>query len=110
MTRLRELAGRLRERIRIERREAARDAAGGATGEWQVVADSWAAIEPGGGSVTIVGDAIRGRLRWTVTVRSETDLAVDDRIVWRKARLRVRRVTPDPREPDRTIAETEEEA
>lgn len=110
MTRLRELAGRLSERISIERREPDRDAAGGAIGAWRVVGEAWAAPEPAGGPAIVDGDAIRGRMRWIVTVRRETDLAVDDRVVWRGAVLRVRRVMQDPGAPDRTIAETEEEA
>lgn len=110
MTRLSELAGWLRERIAIERRDPARDAAGGAAGDWTAVGQAWAALEPAGRVAAVEADALRARLRWTVTVRSETDLRIDDRIVWRRARLRVRSVVPDPRTPDRLVVATEEEA
>lgn len=110
MTRLGELAGRLTERIGIERREPARDAGGGAIGEWREVAQAWAALEPVGRVPMVQGDALRGRLIWAVTVRGGTDVAIDDRVRWRDAVLRVRRVTRDPREPDRIHVDTEEEA
>lgn len=110
MTRPGELTGRLRERVTIERREAGRDAIGGATGEWRAVGDAWAAIEPDGKSALVEADAIRARVRWAVTLRSGADLIIDDRIIWRGTPLRVRSVTRDPRTPDRIDAEAEEEA
>ena len=105
-----ELAGRLNQRIRIERRGSARDALGGATGEWVAVAVLWAAIEPVGTGALTDGEAIRARPRWRVTVRSGADVAIDDRIRWRGCVIRVRGLTADPATPDRIIAMGEEEA
>lgn len=109
MTRLRELAGRLSERIVIERRDPARDAAGGATGAWTEVGRAWAALEPAANGAVVEGEGLRARLRWTVTLRGEADVRIDDRLIWRGNRLRVRRVIADPRAPDRLVAESEEE-
>lgn len=109
MTRLSELAGRLRERIAIERRDPARDATGGAAGEWLGVGQAWAAIEPVGRVAAVEADALRARLRWAVTLRSEAEVRIDDRLIWRGNRLRVRRLVPDPRTPDRLVVEAEEE-
>ncbi|ARS29116.1 phage head closure protein [Sphingomonas sp. KC8] len=110
MSGAKELAGRLRQRIGIERRTAARDALGGAVGDWVTVATLWAAIEPVGVGALIDGEAIRARPRWRVTVRHGADVAVDDRIRWRGGVIRVRGVTADPATPDRILVVGEEEA
>jgi head-tail adaptor len=104
-----ELAGRLRERVTVERRAATRDALGGAIGDWIAEAVVAAAIVPARAGAAVVADAASGLDGWAVTVRSEADVRVGDRLVWRERRLSVVRATRDPTTPDRLEIFSEEE-
>jgi head-tail adaptor len=104
-----ELAGRLRSRVAIERRDAARDALGGASGEWTPIGHAWADLAPHGTGDAVVGDARGMAARWQVTLRAGQDVGVGDRLVWRGRRLRVRRRIESPAFPDRITIEAEEE-
>lgn len=104
-----ELAGRLRERVALERRSDGRDALGGATGEWNPLGESWAAIEPHGSGPTAAGEAASAMPRWRVTMRAGIDMMVGDRLHWGVKRLRVRAMLADPMQADRVTAEVEEE-
>lgn len=104
-----ELAGRLRERVTVERRAATRDALGGATGAWIAVATIRAAVAPGRAGPAVAGDAPSGLDDWIVTARAEADVRVGDRLVWRGRRLAAVRVVRDPRAPDRIEIFNEEE-
>lgn len=103
------LAGRLRAFVMLERRDPARDAIGGAAGDWVEVGDRWVSIEPMGAGPAVAGEALSTARRWRVTLRAGSGVEVGDRIVWPGAPLRVRGVLDDPAWPDRTFAETEEE-
>ena len=104
-----ELTGRLRSRIAIERRDAARDPLGGASGDWIPIGHAWAELAPDGTGDPVAGDA-RGMMpRWRVTLRTGSDVAIGDRILWRGRRLRVRRRIEDPAVPDRFTINAEEE-
>lgn len=104
------LAGRLRERVSIERRDSGRDPLGGMNGGWSLVRQGWAAIEPASHGATASGEALAAMPRWTVVMRNAPPLArIGDRIGWGERRLRVRAIAYDPRAPDRIAIETEEE-
>lgn len=105
-----ELAGRLRTRVIIERREDARNAIGAANGDWITMRNAWVEIAPESIGPLAVADARAAMERWTVTMRFEATLpAIGDRILWAGRRLRVRSVAADPRTPDRLSLSTEEE-
>jgi len=104
-----ELAGRLRERIAIVRREPIRDAGGGASEGWATIGPAWAAIEPDGSGDLTAGDARAASPRWRVTLRLGADVTVGDRLTWGQRRMRVRRRIDDPATPDRFTLHAEEE-
>ncbi|HWW65319.1 MAG TPA: head-tail adaptor protein [Sphingomonadaceae bacterium] len=103
------LAGLLTERVTIERRGGARDALGGAVGDWNAIGVRWARLEPRGYGPLIVGEALDARPRWRVTLRGQSGVAVGDRLLWRGRTMIVRGVMDDPATPDRTLFEAEEE-
>lgn len=105
-----ELAGRLRTRVVIERRENARDAIGAASGDWVTMRSAWVEIAPESIGPLAVADARAAMGRWAVTMRFEAPLpAIGDRILWAGRKLRVRSVVADPRTPDQLSLSTEEE-
>ncbi|MDB5685368.1 MAG: hypothetical protein JWM75_3066 [Sphingomonas bacterium] len=104
-----ELAGRLRERITIERRETTRDAVGGTSGGWTPIGEWWAAVAPDGSGDIVAADRRTAAARWRITLRTGADLRIGDRLTWRGTRMRVRRRIDDPAQPDRITVETEEE-
>lgn len=104
-----ELAGRLAERIVIERRGGERDAIGGASGGWAAIGNAWAAIAPDGAGEAVAGEALAGLPRWRVTLRATIDAAIGDRLVWGARRLAVRGRGDDPALRDRFTLTCEEE-
>src|SRR3546814_177256 len=92
-----EVAGRLAERMALERREEVRDALGGSAAVWAQEAVLWAAVVPDRGGVEQSGDARRGDRRWAVTIRRRGGLGLDCRFRWGGRVLRVRFVEDDPR-------------
>jgi head-tail adaptor len=103
------LAGRLRSRVAIERRDPVRDALGGASGLWLPIGNAWAELVPDGSGDVVAGDARGMAPRWRVTLRTGADIATGDRLVWRGRRLRVRKRSEDPASPDRITINAEEE-
>jgi len=104
-----ELAGLLRERVTIQRRGPGRDALGGAVGEWTTIAEAWAAVAPADGGPVVAGGALAAMPWWRVTLRAPSAAAMGDRMIWRGRRLMTRRITADPRLPDRVECMMEEE-
>lgn len=105
-----EFSGALRERIAIVRRDGARDALAGASGDWATVGEAWASVVPMRPGAVNLGDALASPPRWMVLMRRQGTLPqVGDRIAWRGKNLRVRYAEADPRTPDRLVAGTEEE-
>ena len=103
-----ELAGALRERVELQRRDDARDAIGGAVGEWVSLGMAWAAIIFDRSGAGIIGDAADASPWWRVTMRARADVSVGDRMLWNGRVLMVRSVERDPRFPDRLHARAEE--
>jgi head-tail adaptor len=106
----REVAGRLAERVTLERRQEVRDALGGSDASWNAEAELWAAVTPDRGGVAQGGDARRGGRRWAVMVRRRDGLGLDCRLLWGARILRVRFVEDDPRVGDVVTLRCEEEA
>lgn len=105
-----ELAGRLRTRVIIERRENGRDAIGAANGDWITMRNAWVEIAPETVGPIAQADARSAMPRWTVTMRFEAPLpTIGDRMLWSGRKLRVRAVIADPRTSDRLTLSMEEE-
>ena len=102
-----ELAGALRERVELQRRDDARDTIGGAVGDWVSLGMAWAAIEYERAGAGVAGDAADASPWWRVTMRA-LDVSVGDRMLWIGRVLAVRSVERDPRFPDRLRARVEE--
>jgi head-tail adaptor len=104
------LAGRLRTRVIIERREDARDVLGAASGDWITMRSAWVEIAPDLIGPIAEADAKAAMPRWAVTMRAEAPLpTIGDRVLWAGRRLRVRSLMADPRAPDQLTLGTEEE-
>ena len=104
-----EFSGRLDQRVTLSRRAPDRDALGGASGRWSVLATFWAAIAPDGSGDLVAGDALSAAPRWRVTLRTPCGAVIDDRIGWGDRALRIRARLDDPASPDRIILICEEE-
>lgn len=106
-----ELAGSLRERVTIERWQAARDENGADVGEWRRLAAVAAALVPeaaDGAAAGFEGEAPRSRGRWLVTLRAGPAIDLATRLRWRGRTLAVLAVTADPARPDRLLLRVEE--
>src|SRR3546814_16711827 len=95
-----EVAGRLAERMALERREEVRDALGGSAAVWAQEAVLWAAVVLDRGGVAQSGDARRGDRRWAVTIRRREGLWLACRFRWGGRVWRVRFIEVDPRVGD----------
>jgi head-tail adaptor len=97
-----ELAGRMTERVVLERWQDARDVHGLAVGEWQMVETREAAVMaervPDAG---VAGDALHAVARWRVVLRAPAEVGLRWRLWWRGERLAVLSVLRDPAFPDR---------
>ncbi|MDH7639583.1 phage head completion protein [Sphingomonas oryzagri] len=104
-----ELAGALTQRVSILRRSADRDDLGGASGEWEVVAATWAALEPIAAASWGAGDRPSATPRWRAVLRAGVDAAPGDRLQWRLLLLTVRAGEAAPATPDRIMLTLEED-
>ncbi len=103
-------AGRLRDRVTIERQDAGRDALGGANGGWSEVRSAWAAVVPGQTGAPVRAGARDALPNWLVTIRAEGAVPMlGDHVLWKGRRLRVRLIGEDQRRPDRLVLGTEEQ-
>ena len=103
-----ELAGRLNQRIVIERPSAVRTDSGLQTAGWEMVARCLAAIEPEGAGPETEGMALAAMPRFRVTMRPREGLFVGQRVLWGGRVLMIRLRIDDPRMKDRTVLRCEE--
>lgn len=103
-----EFAGRLRERIVIERRVSERSAIGVQLSGWERVARCLAAIDPEGVGAEREGMALSAMTRFRVTIRWRAGIAVGQRVRWKDRWLTIRQRRDDPRHPDRIELRCEE--
>jgi head-tail adaptor len=105
-----ELAGRLRQRLRFERRSEIPDGAGGVGNHWVVAAEVWGELRPEGRGPSSLLDAdSRVSLgRWRILVRNDVPLTLDMRVLWQGLRMRLTGIKTDPALPDRVQLLAEE--
>lgn len=105
---MKEFAGRLRERISIERPRTTRTPTGLQEAGWELVARCLAAIELEGVGPESEGQALSVMPRLRVTIRRRQGIAIDQRIRWRARTLMIRQMLDDPRFPERLVLRCEE--
>lgn len=103
-----ELAGRLNQRILIERPSAVRTDGGLQTSGWELVARCLAAIEPEGAGAETEAMALSAMPRFRMTLRRRDEVAVGQRVSWAGRVLAIRQRLDDPRAPDRMVLRCEE--
>ena len=103
-----ELAGRLDQRIAIERPSTARTESGLQTAGWELVARCLAAIEPEGAGAESQAMALSAMPRFRVTLRVRDDVTVGHRLLWKERVLTVRQRIDDPRLKDRMVLRCED--
>lgn len=105
-----ELAGRLRQRLRFERRTEIPDGAGGIGNHWSLAAEVWGELRPEGRGPTSVLDAdTRVSIgRWRILVRNDLPLTLDMRVIWQGLAMRLTGIERDPAVPDRMLLLAEE--
>ncbi|MCX5570422.1 phage head closure protein [Kaistia nematophila] len=82
-------AGRLSNRVTLERPVRAADGAGGATLDWQEVATFWARIEPVEAGERNAADRLATRVTHRITLRFRGDVEGGMRVVHRGRNLAV---------------------
>jgi head-tail adaptor len=105
-----ELAGRLRQRLRFEKRIAIPDGGGGSGDHWAVAGEVWGELRPLDRSALSVL-AAEGRLsarRWRIVIREGLPLHLDMRVFWRGLMMRLTGIERDPLTPDRVTILAEE--
>lgn len=105
-----EIAGRLKQRIRIERRVHAPDGAGGSHEIWRPVGEHWAEMRPVDSlnMSAVVADTRVTARRWRVLMRAGIEVALGMRLRWQGLDLRVTGIDRDPQMPDRITVVAEE--
>lgn len=103
-----EFAGKLRERITVERPTTMRTPTGLQEAGWEPVCRCLAAIELEGVGPESEGQALSAMPRLRVTIRRRTGIAIDQRIRWGSRTLMIRQMLDDPRFPERLVLRCEE--
>jgi head-tail adaptor len=105
---MREFAGTLRQRIRIERPVTTRTATGVQESGWEPVTTCFAAVELEGVGPQSEAMALSAMPRLRVTIRRRPEVAIDQRIRWGSRILMIRQLLDDPNHPDRLVLRCEE--
>lgn len=109
---MREFAGFLRERVRIERPVDERTDTGLQVAGWEQVARCLAAIVPEGVGAESEAMALSAMPRFRVTIRVRDGIAVGQRVTWfergSERVMMVRQRIDDPGLPDRILLRCEE--
>ena len=104
----REFAGRLRERILIERPVEERTAMGLQQAAWVPVCRALAAIEPDGAGAEAEAQALSAMPRFRVTMRPRPGIEVGQRVNWGAMRLTIRQLLENPLDKDRILLRCEQ--
>jgi head-tail adaptor len=104
-----EFAGRLRERIVIEKPSEVRTTTGLRSEGWEPLTSCWGAIEQDGVGRDAIATAMSAMPRFRVTVRARDDLSIGQRVRWGKRILAMRQLLANPLQPDRIVLRCEEE-
>lgn len=103
-----EFAGRLRERIAIEKAVAGRTPTGTQIAGWEQIVRCLAAITPEGAGAEREGMALSAMQRFAVLIRRRDGIQPGQRVQWGERWLSIRQVIEDPRTPDRMTLRCEE--
>jgi SPP1 family predicted phage head-tail adaptor len=87
-------AGRLRERVQVQRATATRDAYNAEVLTWATVATVWAQVLERGGREPVLADRPVMLISYEVTVRDGLEITHADRLLWRSKTLSIETVTP----------------
>lgn len=88
-------AGRLSHRIKFQRRQAGDDSFGSPNGEWQDLAECWAAVEPLTGREYFAAQQVQADTAVRITIRYQTSLSgltTKDRVVFGNRTFDIRSV------------------
>lgn len=112
--RRREIAGRLRERITVERIVVRRDPLAAAVDQMRVVGDYWAAAAADGHGEAAVAGHRSARQRWRFTLRYPVNggdrlIRPGDEIIWARRRLTVLMVGESRQPTPLLIVQAEEQ-
>lgn len=96
-----EIAGKLTELVRFERRDVSRGVAGERSEGWLPVAERWARVRPVDRAVpsALLAETRHSARRFEVTVRAGVAINLDMRMLWRGQALRLTAIDLDPAEP-----------
>lgn len=96
-----ELAGRLSERVRFEGRMDVRGAAGDRVGDWSLLFERWAQVEPVARAdrAAEAADTRHAARRWKVTLRAGVEPTLDMRLRWRGLILSLTGIEMNPGKP-----------
>lgn len=87
--------GKMDQRVTFQARTRSADGAGGFVTSWSDVPSTptvWAHVRAMGGNEAMQQDQQQATGRYLFRVRNRTDIAEDDRIVWRSESYNIRRV------------------
>ncbi|MFN3370446.1 MAG: head-tail adaptor protein [Sphingomonadaceae bacterium] len=105
-----EVAGALKARVDLWRRDPSRDPAGSQADAWLPAGTVWARIEaerPAGAS-DLVADARHSAQRWRLTLRARPGLGLGMRATWRGLDLVVTGIGFDPDRPGLVLLKAED--
>lgn len=105
-----ELAGRLSERVRFERRDGVRGSAGEQSDLWRLAFECWAEVKlvAQAGQLPEVADTRHLARRWRLVVRGGRQVTLDMRLLWRGQVLAVCGVEQNPARPAILTIEAED--
>jgi SPP1 family predicted phage head-tail adaptor len=87
-------AGRLRERVQVQRAATTRDDYNAEVLTWSTVATVWAQVLERGGREPVLADRPVMLISYEVTVRDGLTITHADRLLWRGKTLSIETVTP----------------
>lgn len=105
-----ELAGRLRERVRVERWVGGPDLSGGEVGSWVAGESVWAEVVSGGFGAATEAERVAKHPRYRLRMRREARADLRCRLRWRGRVLAVLSVARDPWAPVVELLVEEREA
>jgi head-tail adaptor len=105
-----EIAGRLKQRIRFERRTSGHGGVAEGAEAWEPVAECWAELRPveSASPSQVSADTRITLRRWRILMRAGAEVSLGMRALWRGLDLRVLGVESDPMTPDRVMVVAEE--
>lgn len=104
-----EFAGSLNQRIEVWERSPQRLATGASSEEMSPVLNCLAAIVAEGSGVANEAMSVSAMPKFRVTIRRQTDIAIDQQVRWSGKRLVIRQIVDNPLLADRLVLRCEEQ-